>query len=99
MTMNSIKFNKRVGGKKQLGQGMTEYIIIVALVAIAAIGVYSAFGHTLEYQVAQITNGVAGSISGASANKTLVGTEADVASADAGKPVGMDNYGQNVADQ
>jgi len=42
---------------------------------------------------------VAGSISGASANKTLVGTEADVASADAGKPVGMDNYGQNVADQ
>ena len=32
--MNSIKFNKRIGGKKQLGQGMTEYIIIVALVAI-----------------------------------------------------------------
>jgi Flp pilus assembly pilin Flp len=29
--------------KNQLGQGMTEYIVIVALVAVAAIGVYSAF--------------------------------------------------------
>ncbi len=62
--MNSSKFNKRIGGKKQLGQGMTEYIIIVALVAIAAIGVYSAFGRTLQAQVAQITNGVAGNTGG-----------------------------------
>ncbi|MFT5047476.1 MAG: Flp pilus assembly pilin Flp, partial [Porticoccaceae bacterium] len=29
---------------KQLGQGMTEYIIIVALIAIAAIAVYGFFG-------------------------------------------------------
>ncbi len=27
------------------GQGMTEYIIIVALIAIAAVGVYSFFGN------------------------------------------------------
>ena len=32
------------------GQGMTEYIIIVALIAIAAIGVYTAFGKTLRGQ-------------------------------------------------
>src|ERR1700736_6230708 len=64
MTMSSIKFNKRFGGKKQLGQGMTEYIIIVALVAIAAIGVYSAFVRTLQDEVAQITNGVAGDTPG-----------------------------------
>ena len=30
------------------GQGMTEYIIIVALIAIAAIGVYSFFGQTVR---------------------------------------------------
>ena len=30
------------------GQGMTEYIIIVALVAIAAIGVVSAFGDNIR---------------------------------------------------
>lgn len=34
------------------GQGMTEYIIIVALVAVAAIGVYSAFGDVVRGQAA-----------------------------------------------
>ena len=36
---------------KQLGQGMTEYIIIVALVAVAAIAVYNMFGDTVRGQV------------------------------------------------
>jgi Flp pilus assembly pilin Flp len=97
--MNSSKFNKRIGGKKQLGQGMTEYIIIVALVAIAAIGVYSAFGHTLQAQVAQITSGVAGNTGGVGTNKTLVGTEDTAATNAANKKEGMDTYGQNVTDQ
>ena len=30
--------------RRSLGQGMTEYIIIVALIAVAAIGVYSLLG-------------------------------------------------------
>lgn len=34
------------------GQGMTEYIVIVALVAVAAIGVYSAFGDVVRGQAA-----------------------------------------------
>lgn len=37
--------------KRQLGQGMTEYIIIVALVAVAAIAVYNIFGDTVRGQV------------------------------------------------
>jgi type IV pilus assembly protein PilA len=37
--------------RKQLGQGMTEYIIIVALIAIAAIAVYNLFGDTVRGQV------------------------------------------------
>jgi Flp pilus assembly pilin Flp len=36
----------------QLGQGMTEYIIIVAVIAIASIAVYSYFGDTLRNQTA-----------------------------------------------
>jgi len=36
---------------KQLGQGMTEYIIIVALIAISAIAVYNIFGDTVRGQV------------------------------------------------
>lgn len=34
--------------KNRRGQGMTEYIIIVALIAIAAIGVVSLFGDNLR---------------------------------------------------
>lgn len=45
---------------RQLGQGMTEYIIIVALIAVAAIGVYSFFGETIRAQMAGMTNELAG---------------------------------------
>ena len=34
--------------KKTRGQGMTEYIIIVALIAIAAIGVITLFGDNIR---------------------------------------------------
>ena len=52
---------------KQTGQGMTEYIIIVALIAVAAIGVYSLLGKTVRNQVA----GVAQEVSGQSASSQL----------------------------
>jgi Flp pilus assembly pilin Flp len=95
--MNSIKLNTR--GKKQLGQGMTEYIIIVALVAIAAIGVYSAFGDTLQHNVAAITQSVAGQSAAATSEVGLAKTEAGKTTTDAGKAVGMDTFEQNVVDQ
>ncbi|MDR2881230.1 MAG: hypothetical protein LBV29_04960 [Azoarcus sp.] len=37
---------------KQAGQGMTEYIIIVAVIAVGSIAVYSYFGDTLRNQTA-----------------------------------------------
>ncbi|SDB51168.1 Flp pilus assembly protein, pilin Flp [Pseudidiomarina indica] len=49
------------------GQGMTEYIIIVALVAVAAIGVYSLLGKAVRGQVA----GIASEVTGQSANSQL----------------------------
>lgn len=52
---------------QQLGQGMTEYIIIVALVAIAGIAAYSMFGKTVQGTLAD----VGGELSGqATAGKT-----------------------------
>jgi len=45
---------------KQLGQGMTEYIIIVALIAIAAIGVYTIFGDVVRNQVGGMAQELAG---------------------------------------
>ncbi len=45
---------------KQLGQGMTEYIIIVALIAIAAIAVYSIFGDVVREQVGGMAQELSG---------------------------------------
>ncbi len=45
---------------RQRGQGMTEYIIIVALVAVAAIAVYQSFGRVIRSQTAAIANELAG---------------------------------------
>lgn len=45
---------------RQSGQGMTEYIIIVALVAVAAIGVYQYFGQVMRSQTAAVAKELAG---------------------------------------
>ena len=42
------------------GQGMTEYIIIVALIAIAAIGAFTYFGKSVRMQTAAMSQSVAG---------------------------------------
>ncbi len=36
------------GGRSRRGQGMTEYIIIVALVAIAAVGIVTTYGNDIR---------------------------------------------------
>ena len=46
------------------GQGMTEYIIIVALIAVAAIGVYTAFGDIVRGQTSVAASALAGASSG-----------------------------------
>jgi len=53
--MNRFRHNLLQGG-----QGMTEYIIIVALIAVAAIAVYQLFGATVRNQTAGIAMEVAG---------------------------------------
>ncbi|CAN1526047.1 hypothetical protein MCERE10_02018 [Burkholderiaceae bacterium] len=45
---------------RQAGQGMTEYIIIVALVAVAAIAVYQYLGQVLRAQTAAVAKELAG---------------------------------------
>lgn len=46
--------------EKQRGQGMMEYIIIVALIAVAAIGAYSMFGKTVRNQTAGLAKEISG---------------------------------------
>ena len=45
---------------RQRGQGMSEYIIITALVAVAGIGLFAAFGDTLQNQLAGMSQEMAG---------------------------------------
>lgn len=45
---------------RQFGQGMTEYIIVVALVAVAAIAVYQLFGQVVRSQTAAMAKELAG---------------------------------------
>ena len=46
--------------RSRRGQGMTEYIIIVALIAIAAIGIVSLFGDNIRALFGTSTNTLAG---------------------------------------
>ena len=46
--------------KRDEGQGMTEYIIIVALIAIAAIGVVTVFGQNIRALFGASTSSLAG---------------------------------------
>ena len=69
---------------KQLGQGMTEYIIIVALIAITAIAAYGFFGDTLRSQLggmASELSGVDGSAAKAQAQGQAATTVAEGAAA------------------
>jgi len=78
MTIRSQRSSKR----KTLGQGMMEYIIIVALIAVAAIGVYSMFGKTVRNQSAGLAKELSGNkadtaITAAGTSSTEAATRAD----------------------
>jgi pilus assembly protein Flp/PilA len=49
--------------RSEQGQGMTEYIIIVALIAIAAIGVITVFGQNIRALFAVSANALGGNTS------------------------------------
>lgn len=78
--------------RRQQGQGMTEYIIVVALIAIAAIGVYTAFGKTVRGQMAVTAQALAGK--SASDARSEVNDAGEDAVAQAGRGVKLDNFDQ-----
>jgi Flp pilus assembly pilin Flp len=52
---------RREPGKGRKGQGLTEYIIVVALVAVAGIGIVNIFGNQLRNQFLTIVKAMSGS--------------------------------------
>jgi Flp pilus assembly pilin Flp len=91
---NMLNNSRTLGIRQALGQGMTEYIIIVALIAIAAIGVYSFFGQTVRQQTA----GMAQELSGKKATAEITGAQsaASSASGEASAQKGMGDYSSSV---
>lgn len=81
-------------GMKQAGQGMTEYIIIVALIGVAAIATYQYFGTTVRNQTAAIAMEISGQ-SGTS-QKAASQTSATSAGTEANTKHTLDNYVDNI---
>jgi type IV pilus assembly protein PilA len=81
--------------RTQRGQGMTEYIIIVALIAIAAIAVYQFFGNTVRSQTAAIANELAGNDGTQAKNDAQAA--ATTAATEANTKRNLDTYTGNAA--
>jgi Flp pilus assembly pilin Flp len=73
--------------KNRRGQGMTEYIIIVALIAIATIAVVTLFGDNIRKLFGASANALAGS--------TNVSSNASTASQSLNKR-NLSNFGNNL---
>ena len=71
------KLNKKQLMKKARGQGMTEYIIIVALIAIAAIGVITLFGDNIRKLFGASADALAGEESVTAKTKKFDGSGVD----------------------
>ena len=79
---------------KQRGQGMSEYIIIVAMVAVGAIAVFTNFGGVIRNQVAGMANELSGTTG--AANITAAKAQATKADTNGTKVTNMGAYaGQN----
>lgn len=91
--MRKIRSHKLRRLAKQLGQGMTEYIIIVAVIAIGSIAVYSLFGDTLRQQTAAAAATLAGG--DGTARTTAAVTAATKAGEDAQTQRDLDDFAAN----
>jgi Flp pilus assembly pilin Flp len=87
MKITTKKMNKKLMMKKARGQGMTEYIIIVALIAIAAIGVITLFGDNIRALFGQSANALAG--------ETTVTKRTNVSKGKDMEQKGLKNFSEN----
>lgn len=84
------KTNTRLNPARISGQGMTEYIIIVALIAIATIGAVSYFGSTVKASFLALGSELVG---GEDVDTVAVTkTNFDKAKADTEATITLDNY-------
>ena len=78
--------------KNQSGQGMTEYIIIVAVIALAGIAAFSYFGKTVRNQTAAMSESLAGDKTSAATAITAAGTSAGKAATEGTTDANLKDY-------
>lgn len=81
---------------KQAGQGMAEYIIILAVIVVAGIGIFSALGDVVGNQAAAIAVELSGTDGGAQVEAANTGAQAAVTSV--GEDNRLDNFQDNGQD-
>lgn len=77
----------------QLGQGMAEYIIIVALVAVAGIAVWSSVGSSIHHQASAVAAEIAGGDGSGEQGEAL--TASETAADESVEETLADFHGQN----
>ncbi|MBO2677237.1 hypothetical protein [Shewanella algae] len=83
--------------RKIRGQGMTEYIVIVALIAIAAIGAFTMFGDVVRNQTASMAAELSGSANEAKSANSEAETAGKKAVTDAAKAGGLNAYNETAS--
>jgi len=92
-TLSKSSSGQSKAALRQRGQGMSEYIIIVALIAVVSIGVFAAFGSTIRHQVAGMAQEMSGNDSKAEIANAK--TSADLATTKAATQRTMKDYGSD----
>lgn len=87
-----MELKQRKFGKRQTGQGMTEYIIIVALIAIAAITAVTFFGGTIRAQMGGMAQELAGDSTQAQTSINRAGNTANQVKEEGEATKGMKAY-------
>ena len=86
----AAQLSTRADKAKQRGQGMTEYIIVVALIAVAAIGVFRLFGETMRFQMSALAREMSGQDGGSEIENA--GRSANEAVSVAAEKKNLSNY-------
>jgi len=85
--MRNVRTNKRIKG-----QGMVEYIIIVALIAISAIAAFTFFGDVIRGQVGTMASELGGQK--ADTSRAQVKKQADAADAQGAQKSTLADYSE-----
>lgn len=88
--MQVDKARLELRARRNRGQGMTEYIIVVALIAIAAIGVTSVFGQDVRGIYGAATQALGGS-----SNVTVHTVNGNVSTSQGYAPATLGTFAKN----